>query len=112
MFGHPRHSVPVATGKFSSCWRRWCGASSLWQDSALTGLRQALWIPLENTTFAIVKIVLLISLAASFQAVGIFASWNVPVLLLIPINLLIFKWLIPRHICATRERKQPRSRCA
>lgn len=78
------------------------------QDSALTGLRQALWIPLENTAFAIVKIVLLISLAASFQAVGIFASWNVPVLLsLIPINLLIFKWLIPRHIRATRERATP-----
>src|SRR5512139_2726353 len=62
------------------------------QDSALTGLRQAIWIPLENTTFAIIKIVLLIVLAGSFQAVGIFASWNIPVLLsLLPINLLIFK---------------------
>lgn len=78
------------------------------QDSALTGLRQALWIPLENTTFAIMKIVLLIVLAGSFQAVGIFASWNVPVLLsLIPINLLVFKWLIPRHIRATSERAAP-----
>jgi len=78
------------------------------QDSALTGLRQALWIPLENTTFAIVKIALLIALAWSFQAAGIFASWNVPVLLsLIPINLLIFKWLIPRHVRATSEQATP-----
>ena len=78
------------------------------QDSALTGLRQAIWIPLENTTFAMIKIVLLIVLAGSFQAVGIFASWNIPVLLsLIPINLLIFKWLIPNHIRETRERAAP-----
>ena len=78
------------------------------QDSALTGLRQAPWIPLENTTFAIVKIVLLIILARSFQGAGIFVSWNVPVLLsLIPINLLIFKWLIPKHIRATNEQATP-----
>jgi O-antigen/teichoic acid export membrane protein len=78
------------------------------QDSALTGLRQAIWIPLENTTFAMIKIVLLIVLAGSFQAVGIFASWNIPVLLsLIPINLLIFKWLIPNHIRETHERAAP-----
>ena len=78
------------------------------QDSALIGLRQALWVPLENTTFALVKIVLLIVLAGSFQGAGIFASWNVPVLLsLIPINLLIVKWLIPRHIRTTSAQATP-----
>ena len=57
------------------------------QDSALTGLRQALWIPLENTTFALAKIVLLVVLASSFQSIGIFTSWNLPVLIsLLPIN--------------------------
>jgi len=78
------------------------------QDSVLTGLRQAVWIPLENTTFAVVKIVLLVALAGSLQSVGIFASWNVPVLLsLLPINLLIFTRLIPRYIRATGEQAAP-----
>ena len=78
------------------------------QDSALTGLRQALWIPLENTIFAGVKIVLLIILAGSFPAVGILLSWNIPVLIsLLPINLLIFRWLVPGHVRATSERVAP-----
>ncbi len=68
------------------------------QDSALTGLRQTMWVPLENTAFAIAKIVLLVVLAISFPAIGIFTSWNIPVLLsLLPINWLIFKRLIPRR---------------
>jgi acetyltransferase-like isoleucine patch superfamily enzyme/O-antigen/teichoic acid export membrane protein len=78
------------------------------QDSVLTGLRQAVWIPFENTAFAIVKIILLVVLAGSLQTVGIFASWNVPVLLsLLPINLLIFTRLIPRYIRATGGRAAP-----
>jgi O-antigen/teichoic acid export membrane protein len=77
------------------------------QDSALTGLRQTLCIPLENIAFAIAKIVLLIVLAKSFQSVGLFASWNLPVMaLILPVNWLIFKVSVPKHVHATSEQAQ------
>jgi O-antigen/teichoic acid export membrane protein len=66
------------------------------QDSALTGLRQAVWVPVENTLFAILKILLLAMLAASLKQAGIFASWTVPVALsLLPVNWLIFRRFMP-----------------
>lgn len=78
------------------------------QDSGLTGLRQAVWVPLENALFAVVKIVLLVLLAAPFTQYGIFASWTLPVAFsLIPINLLIFKWFVPAHVRGTAKRAVP-----
>jgi O-antigen/teichoic acid export membrane protein len=69
------------------------------QDSVMTGLRQALWIPAENAVFSVIKIVLLIGFAALIPASGIFISWSFSVLLIIiPINILIFRRLIPRHV--------------
>jgi glycosyltransferase involved in cell wall biosynthesis/O-antigen/teichoic acid export membrane protein len=68
------------------------------QDGVLTGLRQAVWVPVENGLFAVLKIVLLLVFAGSLQHIGIFASWTLPVALsLVPVNLLIFRRLIPRH---------------
>lgn len=68
------------------------------QDAALTGLRQALWVPLENTVFGVVKIALLVAFAALSFRSGLFASWWLPAAgLLLPMNLLIFRRLIPRH---------------
>jgi O-antigen/teichoic acid export membrane protein len=72
------------------------------QDAVLTGIRQAVWIPLENGLYGIGKIVLLIALARITGRYGIFVSWTVPALIaLLPVNLLIFGRLLPRHI-ATR----------
>jgi O-antigen/teichoic acid export membrane protein len=69
------------------------------QDSVMIGMRQAHWIPIENSTFAAVKLVLLVAFATVAPHAGIFLAWNVPVLIsLIPINLLIFRRLIPGHI--------------
>ena len=69
------------------------------QDSVIIGMRQAQWIPIENSSFAAVKILLLIAFATAAPQDGIFLAWNVPVLVsLIPVNLLIFRWLIPGHI--------------
>jgi len=69
------------------------------QDSALTGLRQAIWVPIENTVFAALKIVLLVALATSLKQAGIFASWIVPVALsLVPVNWLIFGRFIPHQV--------------
>lgn len=68
------------------------------QDSALTGLRQAVWVPIENASFAAAKILLLLALAASYPDWGIFWSWTlVTPLVLIAINALIFWRLVPRH---------------
>jgi O-antigen/teichoic acid export membrane protein len=68
------------------------------QDAALTGLRQALWVPLENAVFGVVKISLLVLFAALSLRSGLFASWWLPAAgLLLPMNLLIFRRLIPRH---------------
>jgi len=68
------------------------------QDSALTGLRQAIWVPLENTLYALAKIGLLFVFAALIPRYGVLVSWNIPVVLLIlPVNLLIFARLIPKQ---------------
>jgi len=68
------------------------------QDSAMTGLRQATWVPLENLVFAAGKIGLLVAFAGVMTHAGLFASWSVSVFaLLLPVNLLIFKRLVPRH---------------
>src|SRR5207237_3552292 len=68
------------------------------QDGVLTGLRQTVWVPIENTIFAVAKIVLLAAFALSLAEYGIFASWTIPaVLSIIPVNLLIFRRFIPRH---------------
>jgi O-antigen/teichoic acid export membrane protein len=72
------------------------------QDYVLTGLRQTQWIPLENILFSFAKIVLLILFARSLADLGIFAAWNIPVVLsLLPVNWLIVRYLIPQHIRAT-----------
>lgn len=85
-------------------------ASIIWsifslQDSVLTGLRKAVWVPVENTIFSVLKIVLLILFASTFQLYGILAAWMLPVaILIIPVNLLIFKRLLPRYLAESREK--------
>jgi O-antigen/teichoic acid export membrane protein len=74
------------------------------QDGVLTGLRQARWVPLENSLFSALKIVLLAGLATSIPRTGIFFAWNIPVLLsLAPVNWLILRRLVPRHVAAGQQ---------
>jgi O-antigen/teichoic acid export membrane protein len=78
------------------------------QDSVLTGLRQTMWVPIENAIFGVAKIALLIIFTASSQQYGIFASWTIPALVaVVPINLLIFRRLISKHIVATETLAAP-----
>lgn len=78
-------------------------AVALWgtfslQDGVLTALRRASWVPVENVAFGIVKLGLLVVFAAELGGNGIFASWNVPVLLaVVPVNLLIYRRLLTGH---------------
>jgi O-antigen/teichoic acid export membrane protein len=73
------------------------------QDSVLMGLHQSIWVLVENSIFSIVKIGLLLLFVGWFQTFGIFASWTLSVAAtLIPINALIFQYLIPKHIAVSR----------
>jgi len=83
------------------------------QDSALTGLRQTIWVPVENTLFAIVKIMLLVAFSGWLQLAGVFASWAIPIgLALIPVNVFIFLRLIPAHVAQTEGQANPVQRRA
>jgi O-antigen/teichoic acid export membrane protein len=78
------------------------------QDSVLTGLRQARWVPIENTIVSAVKIVLLLWLAQELPVRGVLAAWLIPVVVsLIPINLFIFRRLLPRHEQAALDQAEP-----
>jgi O-antigen/teichoic acid export membrane protein len=71
------------------------------QDAALTGMRSAVWVPLENGLYGLVKLVLLVVVARTSLADGVFASWTIPVIaLLVPVNLLLFRHVLPGHATA------------
>lgn len=74
------------------------GATTIFtlQDSVLTGLRAAKWIPLENSLYALAKLLLLVLLASSLTGSGPFVAWTAPLALAVVIvNVLIFRRLIP-----------------
>lgn len=78
------------------------------QDSVLTGLGQAQWVPIENTIVSIIKIVLLILLVNWIPVEGVLASWLIPVVMSVaPINLLIYRRLLPEHSQATANQAEP-----
>ncbi|MFD9464126.1 lipopolysaccharide biosynthesis protein [Streptomyces sp. NPDC060027] len=78
------------------------------QDGVLTGLRSALWVPVGNTVFSAVKLVLLVALAAALPTSGVFASWVAAIALsVVPLGLLVFRRLVPRHVKATKDHAEP-----
>ncbi|WP_274556535.1 lipopolysaccharide biosynthesis protein [Streptomyces spiramyceticus] len=78
------------------------------QDGVLTGLRSALWVPVGNTVFSAVKLVLLVAIATSIPTAGVFVSWVAAIAMsVIPLGWLVFRRLVPRHVKATEERAQP-----
>ncbi|MFD4479037.1 lipopolysaccharide biosynthesis protein [Streptomyces sp. NPDC058471] len=78
------------------------------QDGVLTGLRSALWVPVGNTIFSVVKLGLLIAIAAAIPTAGVFVSWVAAIALsVIPLGFLVFRRLVPRHIKATQDKTQP-----
>jgi O-antigen/teichoic acid export membrane protein len=80
------------------------------QDGALTGLRRAVWVPAENAAFSVIKLVLLVAFAAAFPRHGIFASWALAsVATLVPVTVLVFGLLVPRHAAASSEIAEPPS---
>ncbi|MFF0137337.1 lipopolysaccharide biosynthesis protein [Streptomyces sp. NPDC005227] len=80
------------------------------QDGVLTGLRNALWVPVGNTVFSAVKLALLIGLAAAIPTSGVFVSWVAAIALsVVPLGILVFRRLVPRHVKATENQTKPPS---
>jgi O-antigen/teichoic acid export membrane protein len=76
------------------------------QDGALIGLRREALVPAENAVYGIVKIVLLVAFSTG-GAWGIFVSWSISaVLLVVPINLLLFLKFIPQHASQPRAERE------
>jgi O-antigen/teichoic acid export membrane protein len=81
-------------------------ALTLWglfalQDAALTATRQAPYIPVKNGVFGVLKLIALPLLLASGAINGVFLAWALPMaLLLVPVNLLVFRRAIPAHLAS------------
>ncbi|HJZ47162.1 MAG TPA: LysM domain-containing protein [Roseiflexaceae bacterium] len=95
---------PLFTLWFVLATMAWCIFTL--QDSVLAAMKQAVWVPIENTIFAVAKIALLLAWPAARY--GIFASWTIPgAVVLLPVNYLIFGRLLPRHTHASAARAEP-----
>jgi O-antigen/teichoic acid export membrane protein len=98
-FGFLRASPAMAAWFFAAT-VAWCIFTL--QDCVLTGLRRAIWVPVENVAFGVAKMGLLLAFAAAAPGAGIFASWTIPMAaMLVPMNMLIFRVLLPRHARAS-----------
>lgn len=99
-------SRPLSTLWFTAAAMSWAIFSL--QDKVLIGLRQASWLPIENFLFASAKIALLVFFSQRAIDRGIFSSWTIPIVaVIIPVNMLIFGRLIPRHVYATQYSAVP-----
>ncbi len=68
------------------------------QDAALTSLRRATWVPIENTIFSLLKLAALPVLAIMGATQGIFAAWMLPLVLVIPaVSFGLFRRVIPGY---------------
>jgi O-antigen/teichoic acid export membrane protein len=97
----------LAENRWLAVW--FTAATMMWtvfslQDGVLAGLRKAIWVPIENTLFALAKIALLLLLSgSSWRTWGPFASWTLPLLVaVLPVNVLIFRFLARLEIAAAR----------
>jgi O-antigen/teichoic acid export membrane protein len=89
------------------------GAVLVWalfalQDAAIVGLRHAVWIPLENGAYGLLKLGLLLPFAAVMPGVGVFAAWVLAAAaLIIPVNYAIFRRWMPSHAQHTTPEGEP-----
>nr|WP_245769276.1 lipopolysaccharide biosynthesis protein [Streptomyces indicus] len=80
------------------------------QDGVLTGLRSALWVPVGNTVFSLVKLVFLVAIATAVPVAGVFVSWVAAIAVsVLPLGWLVFRRLVPKHVKATKKGAQPPS---
>ncbi len=78
------------------------------QDAALTGIRATMWVPAENLVFGLLKLLLLAVMAPALSDHGILTAWVVSmVIMLVPVNWLIFGRLLPRARRTVRDPGMP-----
>ena len=73
------------------------------QDGALTALRLAWWVPIENTSFAVAKLLLLPALVFLPVGLGIVVAWMTPV----AIAVIVVNWLLFRRVLPATDAAQP-----
>ncbi len=96
-FLHDRPEIAVAFVAATALW----GVFAL-QDAALTALRQAVWVPIENSVFGAVKLLLLPALLLVGSTHGSFLAWTIAMaVLIVPVSWLLFGVVAPRY---ARER--------
>jgi O-antigen/teichoic acid export membrane protein len=64
------------------------------EDSVLTALGRASWLPLENGSFSALKIVILPGAYLLIAGHGVFLAWVVPMFVTVP----VINWLIARRV--------------
>lgn len=80
------------------------------QDGVLTGLRSAFWVPVGNTVFSAVKLLLLVAVAVALPTSGVFVSWVAAIAAsVLPLGWMVFRRLVPRHVELTVETANPPS---
>lgn len=78
-------------------------STALWtvftlEDSVLTGMNAVPWVPITNSMYAVVKLLMLVMLIGLMPVAGPFVAWNVPVALFVVfVTVLIFRRLVPEH---------------
>ncbi len=78
------------------------------QDSVLTGIRQARWIPVENVAYGAVRLVAVGVASAGTATVA--AAWAVPAAIAVgAVSLLLAVRLLPRHAAAAAAGAEPRN---
>ena len=78
------------------------------EDAVLIGLRRSSYVLVENSGYGVLKIVLLFAFASTIPKTGIFLSWTAPlVLVVVIVNVLVFRNLVPRHAERTRDIAEP-----
>ncbi|MGO8823684.1 MAG: lipopolysaccharide biosynthesis protein [Acidimicrobiales bacterium] len=102
------HHQYIARGTFALL--LFLAAVVLWvvftiEDAALIGLRATFWVPVENTSFSVMKILLLPVFAILVPVSGVFLSWTVPVIAcIIPVNYYLFRKVLPAHVASSAGR--------
>ncbi len=80
------------------------------QDSALTGVRAAPAVPVENAAFAVLKLGLVVALAGTAPTSGIFIAWTAAMAASIgPTNYYLLRRALPRHLRAANPPETPSS---
>jgi O-antigen/teichoic acid export membrane protein len=73
------------------------------QDTALAAVRRAPWVLVDNSVYGVLKLAALPVLVAVGAVHGALLAWVLPVvLLLLPINYLLFRRFIPEHVRTQR----------